>query len=199
MKHIFAALALLLSITCSSASTNGLGSSSIDSAGFARLSEAEKAEVIKSVADRAATKDFMGNTSVPTAEKVERWVTVGASIGKGLAGAAKEVGVTVNEFAVTPVGQLTTVLIVWHMMGNQIVHIFGAIAIWILGYSILYFLFNRSNPTEVTRSTTEKNIFKNYAITGTDRSHVSGDVVAAYLAASAIVMGLGIIILVTGG
>lgn len=89
MKKFFAVILMVVSFSAFA----GNDSETVRNAGFARLSEAEKAEVIKMVADKAASKD----ASVPAAlteDKVEKWVKIGSNIGQGLAGAAKEVGVS---------------------------------------------------------------------------------------------------------
>ena len=99
MKKFFAAILMMVSISAWAGNT----SDAVNSAGFSKLTEAEKAEVIKIVADKASSKD----SSVPVAlteDRVEKWVKIGSNIGQGLAGAAKEVGVAVNDFSQTPVG-----------------------------------------------------------------------------------------------
>ena len=73
-------------------------------------------------------------------EKVDQWVNIGSNIGKGLAGAAKELGVQINEFSDTKVGQLTVFLIVWHIMGNMIYHFIGGILVWIIGFLAIWFI-----------------------------------------------------------
>lgn len=94
MKKMFAVILMMLSLS-TFAGQGGLSSDNLNSAGFAKLSEAEKAEIIKQVADKAAAKNFLGQTEdqEKAVDKVERWADVGAKIGQGLAGAAKELGV----------------------------------------------------------------------------------------------------------
>lgn len=67
----------------------------------------------------------------PTAvvDQVDKWVTIGTNLGKGLAGTAKELGIEVNKFAETPVGKVTAGLIIWKMAGRDLVslgmHVIG--------------------------------------------------------------------------
>lgn len=197
MKKLFAVALFILSTAAFAASSSGLSSSSVDSAGFAKLSEAEKAEILKQVADKAATKTVFGTSSEPADEKVEKWVKIGANIGQGLAGAAKEVGIAVNDFAKTPVGQLTMVLIVWHMLGGTLVHVFGGILIWIVGISIIRHMVKRAYPDKVVYSKEHKNIFGNFAIESVEKMPMDDDNAAGWLFAYGIVLVAGLIAIFT--
>ena len=192
MKKIFAILLMCVSVPAWA----GNSTAAVDSAGFGKLSETEKAEIIKLVADKAAR----GDTSVPavlTEDRVEKWVKIGSNIGMGLAGAAKEVGVTVNEFASTPVGQLTTVLIVWHMIGAQLIHVFGGLLIWLVGFTTIWFMIKRAYPDNVEYSTEHKNMFGNYAVTKREKNAIHDDNAAGWLFAFAIVLVAGLIAMFT--
>ena len=145
MKKIFMVLALV----ATSLAWAGNTSDAVRDAGFSKLSEAEKAEVIKMVADKASSKDI-GSIAVPSEDKVEKWVKIGSNIGQGLAGAAKEVGVAVNDFSKTTVGQLTMALIVWHMVGGTLIHGFGAVMIWNIGFFFLHYMHRRSYTVSYT-------------------------------------------------
>jgi hypothetical protein len=171
----------------------GNSSAAVDSAGFGKLSETEKAEIIKLVADKASVT----GASTVTEDKVEKWVKIGSNIGQGLASAAKEVGVTVNEFATTPVGQLTTILIVWHMIGAQLIHVIGGLLIWVVGISILWFMIRRAYPDEVTYSSEHKNIFGNYAVVKRSATAINDDNAAGWLLAFGIVLIAGLISMFT--
>lgn len=81
------------------------------------LTEAQKAQLVQQA------EQMKNATPLDTANKVDQWVNIGEKIGKMLGGAAKEVGIAVNEFVQTPVGKMTAVLIVWNYMGSMIVHV----------------------------------------------------------------------------
>lgn len=179
------------------AATSGLSTTSVSSAGFDKLSEAEKAEVIKQVADKASTKNAFGGDREVTDEKVEKWVKLGTQIGAGLAGAAKEVGIAVNDFAKTPVGQLTMMLIVWHMVGGVMVHIFGGIFIIVIGLWFIRFMLKRAYPDKVTYSKEHKNIFGNFAVEKVDVIPVDDDNAAGWMLAAGIVILAGLITIFT--
>lgn len=190
MKKFFAIVALMFSFNAFA----GLTSDSVANAGFSKLSEAQKAEVIKQVADASSR---VNSASVPSEERVEKWVKIGSQVGQGLAGAAKELGVAVNDFSKTPVGQLTMVLIVWHMIGSVIVHIFGGLLIMTLGLSFIYFMFKRAYPDKVTYSKEHKNIFGNFVVENVQRTPVQDDNAAGWLFAAAIVILVGTVTIFT--
>lgn len=192
MKKFFVAILMMVSISAWAGNT----SDAVNSAGFSKLTEAEKAEVIKIVADKASSKD----SSVPVAlaeDRVEKWVKIGSNIGQGLAGAAKEVGVAVNDFSQTPVGQLTMLLIVWHMIGAQLIHVFGGIMIWIVGIAIIRHMVARAYPSKITYSKEVKNVFGNYVIEKVEPMEIDGGSAAGWLCAYGIVLIAGLIAIFT--
>ena len=192
MKKIFAIL--LMSISFGAAAGNS--TAAVDSAGFGKLSETEKAEIIKIVADKAARGDVT-TPAVLTEDRVEKWVKIGSNIGMGLAGAAKEVGVTVNDFANTPVGQLTTILIVWHIIGAQLIHVFGGLLIWLVGFTTIWFMIKRAYPDSITYSAEQKNMFGNYAVAKREKTPIRDDIAAGWLLAFAIVLIAGLVAMFT--
>ena len=192
MKKFFAAILMMVSISAWAGNT----SDAVNSAGFSKLTEAEKAEVIKIVADKASSKD----SSVPVAlteDRVEKWVKIGSNIGQGLAGAAKEVGVAVNDFSQTPVGQLTMLLIVWHMIGAQLIHVFGGIMIRIVGIAIIRHMVARAYPSKITYSKEVKNVFGNYAVEKVEPMAIDDSNAAGWLFAYGIVLIAGLIAIFT--
>lgn len=143
-------LSMIMFVTLSFAAVGPINSYAISSdaisgAGFGKLSDVDQAEILKMVAEKAQTQknsiNIINDSTNP--ETVNKWVEVGANVGKGLAGAAKELGVEVNNFATTPVGQLTIWLIVWHMMGNVILHFIGGFIVWIVGFVGIWFIRNK--------------------------------------------------------
>ena len=53
-------------------------------------------------------------------ERANEWVDIGEGIGAGVAAAARETGQVVNEFANTPVGKMTTFVILWKVVGKDL-------------------------------------------------------------------------------
>ena len=192
MKKIF----IVMAMVATSFAWAGNTSDAVRDAGFSKLTEAEKAEVIKMVADKASSKDI-GTIVVPSEDKVEKWVKIGSNIGQGLAGAAKEVGVAVNDFSKTTVGQLTMALIVWHMVGGTLIHVFGAVMIWALGFFFINYMHNRAYPVEYTYDTEKTNIFGNHPKTAEKRIVMRGDNAVGWMVACALVLGAGLLALFT--
>lgn len=116
-----------------------INSQDLGEAGFNSLSTTQQAEILRQVGQ---LKDQSLMTKINNADpaEIDQWVNIGSNIGKGLVGAAKELGVQVNEFSETKVGQLTIMLIVWNIMGNMIVHFIGGILVWIIGFFSIWFI-----------------------------------------------------------
>lgn len=129
-----------------SASAGTLNSNDVQSAGFSDLTDADKALVIKEVADKvAASKLKTAQGGLPTAtesvESAQKWVDIASGMGRGIVTLVKELGVTVNEFLKTPAGLMTIGLLAFHVMGKAIIHVaagvvmpFVIIPLWIWSY-----------------------------------------------------------------
>lgn len=115
MKRYIIALLFSLASTLSYAS--------IDTTG---LSE----DQIKELAAKAEQMK-PSNPSKVVREELSEWGTLGKNMGEALISASKEVGVAVNEFSRTPVGIVTTAIIVYKIIGRDILKIlFGLL--WIV-------------------------------------------------------------------
>jgi hypothetical protein len=196
MKKFFVTILMMFSISVWA----GNDSASVQAAGFAKLSESEKAEVIKMVADKALSKDSGSGlaSTVESVDKVERWVKIGSNIGQGLAGAAKEMGVAVNDFANTPVGRMTTYLIVWQIVGGTLMHFIGGLLVWIIGFAAIRMIISHAYPDEVIYSAEKKTFFGNAAIESKSRPEMSGEMTGVVVTASAVVIGAGVITMFAG-
>lgn len=116
------------------------------------LNETQKAEL---ALQAAKMKESFGSISTGTAvsvndaaiDGVRKWGTVSTEIAKGLvvglAAAAKEANIAVNEFSQTPVGKVTTVIIVWKMIGHDVIKIFLALLLTFGGCPFIWFIYNR--------------------------------------------------------
>ena len=81
-------------------------------------------------------------------QKLNEWVDLGENIGVAVAATAKELGVAADEFLNTRTGQITVVLIVWKVMGEDIVGIIGGTMAWIaitmlIVWSFKYFFMSK--------------------------------------------------------
>ena len=191
MKKILFAIAMILSVSAFAE----IDFRQIDAAGFNKLTDVQKLAVIKSVAEQAAVAQ--APMSEATIDKIDRWSQVGANLGKGLAATAKELGVAVNDFANTPIGKVATFLIIWHIMGSAIVHIVGAIGIWIFGVVAIRYVVSRTYPTQITYDETKANKFGNYPVKAVDRPGIGGEMAFGVMVAYAAVAGAGAVMLFT--
>jgi hypothetical protein len=108
---------------------------------FSYLAVAESTQVVidlnkitpeEAQAVMQAKQSAEGKLAVPkTVDEAEKWANTGMNIAKALGAACKELSIGVNEFARTPVGQLTTLLIVWKVIGHELVNIIGGSIAWI--------------------------------------------------------------------
>ena len=156
MFRMFSALLVAVMVTLSSPALANLTTDAIARAGFDKLSEQQKAELIKQVTAQAAND---AHVAVSTPQKVGEWVDLGTKIGQMMGGAAKELGVQVNEFAKTPVGQWTLALIVWKFAGSAIVHVVGGLLIMIVGFSFILFIARRYTRGSVVYDPSKRDYF----------------------------------------
>ena len=135
-------LGLTFALSCLTA--NALSTDSINSAGWSKLTEEQKADVIKSVAQAAGEKTDKAPAipEPPPVDKVKNWAGIGTEIGKMIGSAAREIGVAANDFVKTPVGMMTATLIVWHFIGKAVVSIIFGLIILLGGTLVIRKLVN---------------------------------------------------------
>jgi hypothetical protein len=109
-KIILAFMAFMVMATASAAPTP---------ADMDKLTDVQKAELALQVAKQVEES----KAAVQNPKQVKEWVSYGTEIGQALAGTARELGVVANEFIKTPAGQLTMGMIIWKVMGHDIVHV----------------------------------------------------------------------------
>lgn len=135
MKKLSALLAAALLLATPAVAA---AQAAIDTTG---LSEAQIAELQqKAEAARQATPEGQVKS---TAAKVSEWAEIGTGIGTGLAAAARETGTVVNEFAATPVGKMTTAVIIYKVVGKDILGVLIGVPLLILFVSMWLFYTNR--------------------------------------------------------
>jgi hypothetical protein len=123
---------------------------------FDNLTSTQKAEVVSQIAKLKAKSEPSAVPAVPTppvSEKVNAWVEIGASLGKGLAATAKELGVAVNDFAKSPVGILTTAVIIWKYVGHDLFHVTFGVGFFIVYFSVWFYLVRKWGIIETIKYT----------------------------------------------
>lgn len=109
---------------------------------FSQLSASQQAELIAVVASSLSKVD--GDVKqVQSDDSAAKWIDFGKHIGAALSGTARELGVVANDFIKTPAGQLTTYLIVWKVMGRDIIHIAAGLIILLTMLPIWMYMFRR--------------------------------------------------------
>lgn len=136
---------LLCAVLCASTLTAFASQSTIDTSGLSDAQIAEiKAIAAQKSAEVARQKDE-GGVALPKdpgamATLAATWGQQAAAAAEGFAKAlsiaAKELGITINEFLATPAGKLTAILIVWKVAGASIVHLLYSMLFVTVGLSI---------------------------------------------------------------
>lgn len=177
MKYIVAGLMMLFAFSAFAAVE-------IDTRG---LTDAQKAQLVQQ-AEQMKTA-----TPGTVADSVDQWVNIGEKMGKMLGGAAKEVGIAVNEFVQTPVGKMTAVLIVWNYMGSMIVHVVSGWALLIITFSIMFWYSRRVQKYVVEYDESKgRNWLGRYPVKSIKRDEMDGDTFGFILLGYAISMVVSI-------
>jgi hypothetical protein len=189
MKAIIFILSGLLSL-------NAFAKVDVDTDG---LTNAQKATLIQQVEQmKTEAAPAIKATSKSIVETADKWVDLGEHIGKALGGTAKEIGVEVNAFVKTPVGQLATVLIVWNYMGGMIIHVVSGWGILILSLSSLFVLARKLQRVEIEYDkSVERNWLGNYPILKVTRSPLSDDDGAIFLVGTVLSFVISIFVIFT--
>jgi len=139
MKYLIATLMMMFTFSAMAINTNG-------------LTPKQLAELNLQVETLKAT------SPTETLDNVNEWINIGQGLGAGFASTAKELGITANELATTPVGMIAIVVIVWTYMGNAFFGIlFGflwfitAIPIWVWCYRARFVVHSVSTYGKGTR------------------------------------------------
>ena len=74
-------------------------------------------------------------------QEAEAWGELGSNMGKAMVGAAKEIGVAANEFAVTPLGTVVVGITAYKIVGRDLLGVAVGSLILVLGYSIAFWMF----------------------------------------------------------
>lgn len=131
MKKILTAIALAVGIT---------GASFASSLDVSALSQAQ----VDQLKTQVREMEKPPSTSKVIRSEAAEWGELGANMGRAMISAAREVGVAANEFANTPLGKVTVALVVYKMVGKQILEVITGAFILLVGTSLsLWFLLSR--------------------------------------------------------
>ena len=86
----------------------------------------------------------------PAVEQAAKWAELGKNIGVGLGAAAKEVGLAVNDFAKTDVGKVTTFVIVYKLVGKDVLVVSFGILVLLIGITVAVVMYRTGTKTITT-------------------------------------------------
>ncbi len=147
-KYIFA-LALSIAAIGANASNSYIDTTGMSDAQVAELKSIAAAKVAE-LAQQKAVND--GQVILPkdpgaVATLAATWGQQAAAAAEGFAKAlsiaAKELGITINEFLGTPAGKLTAALIIWKVAGASIMHLLYAMIFMIVCLTIAKVIYMR--------------------------------------------------------
>lgn len=82
------------------------------------LTEQQKAELALQAAKMKTAPEE--NISTTVRKEAEAWGEMGTNMGRAVVGAAKELGIAANEFAQTPLGKVTVAVVVYKVIGEDV-------------------------------------------------------------------------------
>lgn len=153
----------------------------LSSAGFNKLTESQKAEIIKATENMAKAPD----TTKTLVHQVSQWADVGIKIGAALGACAKELNVAVNDFLQTPAGKFTFFMIAWRIMANDIIHVGGGLLFLFIGLMVAWKFYRNWTAGTITYDKDKVDIFKR-PIKYVTRSELSDNESAAIVGVVAI-------------
>jgi hypothetical protein len=201
MRKVIAALTLFFFVASSFAQGRH-----VDTDGLTDVQRAKLYEYV-AVEKEKNNKKNSGESIIPNApppEKLNVWVEAGVNLGKGLAEAAKQLGVAANEFVKTPVGMLTAGVILYKFIGKDLIKlVVGSTFLVVFGSTWIYFfrricVVDRITYEEKPHPKNDKKILKSKETVFGDRwSRTSPETVFVFfvMAIAGSATGLGVIFL----
>lgn len=105
------------------------------------LTAAQKASLEEKAAQMK--KENLTNNLPSSPKQFQEWAEVGTAVGKGLVSVAKEIGVEANAFATTPLGKISIGLLIWKVMGNDIIQILLGAVMFLTFIPMWVYFFRR--------------------------------------------------------
>ncbi len=115
------------------------------------LTEEQKAQLALQAAQMKTAPANTQGTSAAIRQEAEAWGELGANMGRAAVGAAKELGVAANDFIQTPAGKVTMGVVVYKLIGKDILGIIIGLGILFVGYVLAFWLFFRAKFASFTK------------------------------------------------
>lgn len=155
MKKLLLAALLMFSMSAHAAID-------VNTAGLTPSQKADLVKMAEQMREQQASPVIAKSEDI--ADTVGKWANVGEQFGKMIGGAAKEVGIAVNEFLKTPVGIMTAGLIIFNYVGGPIIHVTLGLLIFAVGMTLVTWFIRRSTAMKVEYDLTKTNWFGNHPV-----------------------------------
>ena len=90
----------------------------------------------------------MKATPINIANQASEWADIGTKYGMAIAATAKELGLAADDLLGTTVGKVALVLIVWKVMGSDLLGVVVGIPWLIIGFGFWFYSFRRASLIE---------------------------------------------------
>lgn len=142
MKYIM--FLLLMAIACSTTAATITIGGSTDCASIAgNFDDSTKAAMTAACVE--ATKNTIAAPS--SVQEATQWGLMAKEFAMALGIAAREIGVSVNEFVASPAGHITVAVILWKTLGASLAKIFIVVWVWGVGFWVLRHIWTHSYET----------------------------------------------------
>lgn len=185
--------AIFASLAISSAYADPANVDKVTSIDVSSLTADQKAALLADVTKlKGASSDTKGISETVRGE-AEKWGELGTNMGKAAVGAAREVGVAANEFVSTPLGKITMGIVVYKIVGKEVVHFATGLGVLVFFFSLaIYFI--RKKPMSSVAYEYKPTLFGLYNKKVVTSYTVDDNWGVAYMIAAAICAALGMLI-----
>lgn len=136
----FILLAVLAGCVCAQTKTEDISTVDVRS-----LTNEQKLEILSKIAAAkvASPTATVANVSETDRTELSEWGDLGAGMGRAAVAAAKEVGVAANEFVQTPLGKVTMAVVLYKVIGRDVVKLTAGSIVFVVFMSIAVWFMRR--------------------------------------------------------
>lgn len=106
-----------------------------------KLTQEQRAAIQLQITQTAEKTKNPSSIAADVREEASKWADLGKNVGTALVASAKEVGQGVNEFSQTPVGQITTAIIVYKVIGRDVIRLCVGFMTLLIGTLVSFYVF----------------------------------------------------------
>ena len=124
--------------------------SNVTSIDISKLTPEQKAQMLTYAAQLENAKQTPVDMSEKARTEISKWSELGVGMGKAAVSAAKELGVAANEFVETPLGKITMGIVVYKVMGKEIIKMMVASSVFVIFLALtLVLLFRKKGDVKI--------------------------------------------------